>query len=56
MKEEDREVWAQESRMWERESACEILSHLPTLAMLGKVLCTVLGAITPCATHITNDK
>jgi hypothetical protein len=30
MKEEDREVWAQESRMRESEFACEILSPLPT--------------------------
>jgi hypothetical protein len=42
--------------MRERESACEILSSLPTLMMLGKALCTMLGAITPYATRITNDK
>jgi hypothetical protein len=36
MTKEDREIWAQESRMREHESACEILSPLPTLAMLGK--------------------
>jgi hypothetical protein len=42
--------------MRERESACEILSSLPTLMMLGKALCTMLGAITPYAIRITNDK
>jgi hypothetical protein len=56
VKEESREVWAQETRMRERESAIEILSPLPTLVMLGKASCAVLGAITPCATRITNDK
>jgi hypothetical protein len=55
MKEEDKEVWVQESRMRERESACEILSPLPTLVMLGKASCTVLGAITSCVTCIAHD-
>jgi hypothetical protein len=44
------------SGMRERESAREILSPLPTLAMLGKASCAVLGVITPCATRITVDK
>jgi hypothetical protein len=54
-KEEDREVWAQESRMRVRESACKILSPLPTLKIHGKVSCAVLGAVTPCASRITRD-
>jgi hypothetical protein len=55
-KEESREVCAQETRMRERESTSEILSPLPTLAMLGKALCIVLGVVTPYATHIADDK
>jgi hypothetical protein len=54
-KEEDGKVWTQESRMRERESAYKIPSPLPTHAMLGKALCALLGAITPCATLIAND-
>jgi hypothetical protein len=56
VKEEGREIWAQKSKMRERESACEILSPLPTLVMLGKASCTVLGAVTPYAARIANDK
>jgi hypothetical protein len=55
-KEENGEVWAQESGMRERESASKILSPLPTLTMLEKASCVVLDAITPCATYITDDK
>jgi hypothetical protein len=44
------------SGMRERESASEILSPLPTLVMLGKASCAVLGVVTPCATRITVDK
>jgi hypothetical protein len=55
-KEEDGEVWAQETRMREHESANEILSTLPTLTMLGKASRTMLGAVSPCATRISNDK
>jgi hypothetical protein len=55
-KREGGEVRTQETRMREHESASKILSPLPTLATLRKVLCIVLGAVTPCVTHITDDK
>jgi hypothetical protein len=54
--EEDKEILVQESRMWEHQSACKILSPLPTLVTLGEALGAVLGAITPCVTHIANEK
>jgi hypothetical protein len=49
-------AWAEQSRMREHESTCEILSPLSTLAMLGKASCTMLGVVTPSVTRITNDK
>jgi hypothetical protein len=55
-KEEGKELWAQESRMRECESAGKILSPLPTHVTLGEASCVVLDAVTPCATCITNDK
>jgi hypothetical protein len=56
MTKEDREIWAQESRMREHESACEILSPLPHSRDAWEVLCAVLGAVTSYATRITNDE
>jgi hypothetical protein len=56
MKEEDGEVWVQESRMKEHESTREIISPLPTQLILGKVSCTVSGAVSPFTIFIAHDK